>query len=592
MIAKRLENLRKLMTKNNIHAYIIPGTDPHMSEYLPDLWKRREWISGFNGSAGDVVVTLKEAGLWTDSRYFLQADIQLKNSGITLFKMGEPTTPDMFLWIKETLNKGESVGIDPKLLTITQKQSILKLFKYKKIKLKEIEENLVDTLWEDQPSLPLHPIEIMEDAFSGENVSSKLERVRKKMVSAGAENLIISTLDSIAWLFNIRSCDISYNPMVISYAIITKTTAKLFINKKKMTDEVRNYLVNVSIYNYEDFKNHLKALIGNVMLDRSSVSSFLITNIQTDGEIIFSENPITLLKSIKNPIEIQGFKNCHIKDGAAMASFLNWLYKSIGKEKITEVSASEKLLDFRKKQDGFVGESFSTIAGYKEHGAIIHYSATKESDVELKADGIFLLDSGGQYTEGTTDITRTVSLGNPTEEEKEMFTLVLKGHIDLAMTSYPEGTAGKQLDTIARKPLWDKGLNYGHGTGHGVGHYSGVHEGPQAISYYRCTGVALVPGMVTSNEPGFYKEGKFGIRTENLIVTVKDSEKSKNGINFYKFENLTLCPIDKNLINKNLLTEDELNYLNNYHKTVFETISPLVDKEVKAWLKKATEKIS
>jgi len=591
MIKARIENLRALMKKNSIDAYIIPGTDPHMSEYLPDLWKRRQWISGFDGSAGDVVVTLDKAGLWTDSRYFLQAEMQLENTGITLFKMGEPETPDLFAWVKDSLNEGQSAGIDPKLLTIPQKQSILKLFKYKNIQLVEIEENLIDTIWKDQPSLPLSPIEVLENSFSGESVINKLVKVRAKMQSTGAENLVISTLDSIAWLFNIRSNDISFNPMVISYAIVTNNKAKLFVNQKKLTESVKLHLKDVEIFDYENIKEHLQSLKGNALVDSASVTSYLVNNIKTDGEIIFGENPITILKALKNPVEIQGFKNCHVRDGVVMATFFNWLFKSVGKEKITEISASEKLLKFREQQEIFVGPSFSTIAGYREHGAIIHYSATKESDVELKPEGIFLLDSGGQYKDGTTDITRTVSLGNPTKEEKKMFTLVLKGHIDLATTSFPAGTSGKQLDTIARKPLWDEGFNYGHGTGHGVGHYSGVHEGPQAISYYRCTGVAVDPGMVSSNEPGFYKEGTFGIRIENLVVTVKDEEKSSQALTFYKFENLTLCPIDRNLIEPSLLTKKELEYLNNYHKTVFEKISPLVAEEVKNWLKKATETI-
>ncbi len=592
MIKQRIEKLRDLMRKHNISAYIIPGTDPHMSEYLPDLWKRREFISGFNGSAGDVVVTLDKAGLWTDSRYFLQAEMQLKNTGIALFKMGEKGVPDLYSFIASTLNNGETAAIDSRLITIAEKQSVLKLFKPKEIKLLEMEENLVDLIWTDRPSFPLSKVEVMEEKYAGESVESKLQKVREKITNQGAKALVISTLDSIAWLFNIRGKDIEYNPMVISYAIVTTNGAKLFLKLEKVTDKVKKHLNSVELFEYDEVKTHLQQIKDKVLVDKSSVTSFLVNNLQNAKEVIFGTNPIDMLKAIKNPVEIQGFKNCHVRDGVAMVKFFTWLYKSIGKEEITEISASEKLYEFRKQQKGFVGASFSTIAGYKEHGAIIHYSATKESDVPLKQEGIFLLDSGGQYVDGTTDITRTITLGEPTAEQKKMFTLVLKGHIDLAITSFPHGTAGKQLDTIARKPLWDYGFNYGHGTGHGVGHYLGVHEGPHAISYYRCTGVPVLEGMVSSNEPGFYKEGEYGIRIENLIVTVKDEEKSKNGVDFYKFENLTLCPIDKKLIDVNLLTKEELNYLNDYHKQVFNTLSPFLKGEELEWLKEATSPVA
>jgi len=592
MIKQRIEKLRDLMRKHNISAYIIPGTDPHMSEYLPDLWKRREFISGFNGSAGDVVVTLDKAGLWTDSRYFLQAEMQLKDTGIALFKMGEKGVPDLYSFIASTLNNGETAAIDSRLITIAEKQSVLKLFKPKGIKLLEMEENLIDLIWTDRPGFPLAKVEVMEEKYAGESVESKLQKVREKITNQGAKALVISTLDSIAWLFNIRGKDIEYNPMVISYAIVTTNGAKLFLKLEKVTNKVKKHLNSVELFEYDEVKTHLQQIKDKVLVDKSSVTSFLVNNLKNAKEVIFGTNPIEMLKAIKNPIEIQGFKNCHVRDGVAMAKFFTWLYKSIGKEEITEISASEKLYEFRKQPKGFVGASFSTIAGYKEHGAIIHYSATKESDVPLKQEGIFLLDSGGQYIDGTTDITRTITLGEPTAEQKKMFTLVLKGHIDLAITSFPYGTAGKQLDTIARKPLWDYGFNYGHGTGHGVGHYLGVHEGPHAISYYRCTGVPVLEGMVSSNEPGFYKEGEFGIRIENLIVTVKDEEKSKNGVDFYKFENLTLCPIDKKLIDVNLLTKEELNYLNDYHKQVLDTLSPFLEGEELEWLKEATSPVA
>jgi len=594
MIKERLSKLRDLMKKYNITVYLIPGVDPHQSEYLPELWKRRHWISGFTGSAGDVVVTLDKAGLWTDSRYFLQAEEQLKGSTIDLFKVGLPETPSIEKWLYDNLTENDVVGFDPYLMTFSYFNELKSILDKKNIKLKSIDENLVDIIWTDQPDLPSDKVYLHDIKYSGESTQDKIKKIQKKLEELNQDVHIISSLDSIAWLYNIRSNDILYTPVVISYAAIEKDNAKLFVKLSKIDEATKKELgKDIQLYDYYKFSNYLKEINQkklNVFLDKATATYKMVETLQ-NCNLYFAESPIVLFKAIKNDIQIEGFKNSHIRDGVAMVKFLYWLKNNIEKEKITEISASEKLKEFRAQQELFVDLSFETIAGYKEHGAIVHYTSSKETDVELKREGIFLIDSGGQYLDGTTDITRTIALGEPTSEQKKMFTLVLKGHIDLAITSFPVGTVGKQLDTIARKPLWDNGLNYGHGTGHGVGHFLGVHEGPHAISFYRCKGDALVPGMITSNEPGFYKAGEYGIRIENLVYVTEDRDKSSDEFKFYKFENLTMCPIDLNLINKSLLNKEEIDYLNKYHKEVYEKLSPFLNEEEKNWLKEKTRAI-
>ena len=594
MIKERLSKLRDLMKKYNITVYLIPGVDPHQSEYLPELWKRRHWISGFTGSAGDVVVTLDKAGLWTDSRYFLQAEEQFKGSTIDLFKVGLPETPSIEKWLYDNLTENDVIGFDPYLMTFSYFNELKSILDKKNIKLKSIDENLVDIIWTDQPDLPSDKVYLHDIKYSGESTQDKIKKIQKKLEELNQDVHIISSLDSIAWLYNIRSNDILYTPVVISYAAIEKDNAKLFVKLSKIDEATKKELgKDIQLYDYYEFSNYLKEINQkklNVFLDKATATYKMVETLQ-NCNLYFAESPIVLFKAIKNDIQIEGFKNSHIRDGVAMVKFLYWLKNNIEKEKITEISASEKLKEFRAQQELFVDLSFETIAGYKEHGAIVHYTSSKETDVELKREGIFLIDSGGQYLDGTTDITRTIALGEPTSEQKKMFTLVLKGHIDLAITSFPVGTVGKQLDTIARKPLWDNGLNYGHGTGHGVGHFLGVHEGPHAISFYRCKGDALVPGMITSNEPGFYKAGEYGIRIENLVYVTEDRDKSSDEFKFYKFENLTMCPIDLNLIDKSLLNKEEIDYLNKYHKEVYEKLSPFLNEEEKNWLKEKTRAI-
>ena len=590
MIKERIAALRKLMKENGVQAYLILSTDPHQSEYVPELWQRRVWISGFDGSAGDVVVTMDQAGLWTDSRYFIQAAEQLKDTGIDLYKLGLAETPTIAAFIKNQLKTGEKAAIDPRVISFTEAQSLQTQLQSAGIELVFLSENLVDKLWTDQPAMPLSPVEVHDVKYAGEEVESKLNRIRDAMRRLNADIHILTTLDSIAWTFNIRSSDIEYNPLAIAYAVIGLDDAKLFVKKEKITAKVESHLSGlVRLFDYDDFAAEIKNISAKnvVWLDKSTVNQWVVTLLQGNNKIIFNESPVTRFKAIKNKTELSGFVNSHIRDGAAMVKFFCWLEEAVPQGGVNELSAAAKLESFRKEMPLFKGLSFETISAYGAHGAIVHYSSSQESNVELKPQGIFLLDSGGQYLDGTTDITRTVTFGEPTAEQKDRFTRVLKGHIDLALTKFPRGTQGMQLDTIARKALWDILENYGHGTGHGVGSYLGVHEGPQAISYYRGLGVALEPGMILSNEPGFYKEGEYGIRIETLVQVVV----SKENENFLEFETATLCPIDLKLINKSLMTAAEIEYLNDYHKRVRETLLPLLSGREQKWLIENTEAI-
>jgi Xaa-Pro aminopeptidase len=594
-IPERLSALRNLMKKNKIHAYIIPSTDPHQSEYVPELWQRRPWISGFTGSAGDVIITQDKAGLWTDSRYFLQAVDQLKDTGIDLYKIGVAGVPTMFEFLRDELKKDQTVAIDPRLHTKQEADDLRNRLDNHKIKLTHLDENLVDKLWKDQPGLSDDPIMAWDVKYAGESVESKLGRIREKMAVEGADIHVLTTLDSIAWTFNIRGKDVEYNPVVIAYALITKENAELFVNRKKVKKDVKKALKGqVKIYDYEDFSKRLQKNTGKkikVWLDIDSVSAWVVSLIDKKSDMLYKKSPITLFKACKNKTELSGFKACHIRDGVAMVKFLHWLSEAVPKGGITEISASDKLAEFRATDSLFQGLSFATISGYNEHGAIVHYESSPETNVELKPEGIYLIDSGGQYLDGTTDITRTIALGEPTDEQKDRFTRILKGHIDLSVASFPRGTQGIQLDTLARKPLWEIGQNYGHGTGHGVGAFLSVHEGPQGISYYRGIGVPLELGMICSNEPGFYKAGEYGMRIETLINVVKDKEKTTNEFEFYKFETATLCPINTKLIEKSLLSNEEVEYLNIYHKRVYDELSPKLRGKAKEWLAAATEPI-
>ena len=585
MVKERVEKLRSLITENNMHAYLIPGTDPHQSEYIPAPWRRREWISGFTGSAGDVVISLEKGGLWTDSRYFIQAETELRGSGIALFRKNTPGVPEISEWLKEELKSGMSLGVDSRLLTVTAGEDLEKTLGRRGIRVGWQQENLVDRIWENRPSFSESAAEPHPVAFSGEPVSAKLKRLRREMSREGSEVHVLTTLDSIAWLFNIRGRDVAYNPIVIAYAIVTEDNAELFLSLHKIGEELENHLSGlVRLREYQEFGGELERLARDgrrINIDPRTASRWVAGLIECSAAVFHLECPVVKFKAVKNDAEITGWKKAHVRDGAAMVRFLKWLQENRKKREITEISATEKLEALRSGQEHFIGPSFETIAAFGEHGAIVHYAPSRETDTPLGKNGLFLIDSGAQYLDGTTDITRTISFGTPTEEQKHRFTLVLKGYIKLASALFPIGTRGIQLDVLARRYLWDEMLDYGHGTGHGIGSYLNVHENPPSVSPHSRDTSALEPGMFLSIEPGYYKEGEYGIRTENLAV-VRNSP-ANNG--FLCFEIVTLCPIDLNLVDRNILEEEETAFLNGYHHDVRRELSPLIDPAEREWLK-------
>jgi Xaa-Pro aminopeptidase len=591
----KLTALREVMKRHGVEAYLVPSTDPHQSEYLPEVWKRRQFISGFTGSAGDALVTVNQAGLWTDSRYFLQALGELKDSGFTLFKGGMPGVPSWQEWIAKELSPGQALGLNPKLIAHRDFAKLEKDFQQKGIFLEAIEKNLVDAIWSQRPSAPAGGISLQQKKYAGESVRDKLERLRKKMAEEDADAHVLTQLDAIAWLFNVRGSDVEFNPVAVAYAIVTRKKATLFVERDKVPTKVRQALArNVTIEDYENFCSRLRELGKKKMrvwLDEASASEWVVRSVGREAGLIFKPSPIHLFKAVKNKTEIAGSKRAHLRDGAAMVNFLCWLEKAVPKGGVTELSAAEKMEEFRCQQDHFMGLSFKTISSYASHGAVVHYAVTSETDIPLKPEGIYLIDSGSQYKDATTDITRTVCLGRPTEERRDRFTRVLKGLISLTRLSFPQGTFGTQTDILARLALWEEGLNYGHGTGHGIGAYLNVHEGPQSIAPARGFGVSLEPGMIMSIEPGYYKEDEYGLRVENLALVVKDESRSKKGFSFYAFESLTLCPIDLRLVKKDLLTGEEIQWLDGYHRKVREALMPHLGSAEQTWLKKATQTI-
>jgi Xaa-Pro aminopeptidase len=588
---QKLDKLRCLMALSDFDAYIIPGTDPHMGEYVPDYWQIRSWLSGFTGSAGTLVITSNFAGLWTDSRYFLQAESELKGSGIELVKIRVPHTPEHVDWIVKNLPVGSRVGVDGKMISVDSVKQIRSAFVPKQMEL-VTNEDLISPLWTDRPLFPLDHVSGYDLEYAGCSRTEKIDMVRSEMCRLGVTHHLITSLDDIAWLLNLRGTDIEYNPLFVSYVIIDSDTTILFINDAKISLELLEALGNdgVTLLAYEEIEPFLSKLVkgDRLLVASGKVNQALFDAILPSVTIIDGVNPTTLMKAIKNETEIGHLHQTMVYDGIALAKFFYWLEKNIGKEKITEISASEKIRLFRSEQPVFMGLSFGTIAGYASHGAIVHYSPTPESDVELKPEGLFLLDSGGQYLSGTTDITRTVALGIPTKEQKNDFTLALKGTIALSDAVFPDGTKGYQLDALARIALWKNGINFGHGTGHGVGFFLNVHEGPQGISPNAAGPASTVieKGMVTSVEPAMYREGKHGIRTENLVVCIPYLENEFGS--FLRFETLTLCPIDRNLIDVNLLDKTELAWINSYHAKVYERISPYLSSAERKWLKVKT----
>lgn len=589
-IKERIHALRMAFRPNNIKAFIIPSTDPHLSEYVAPYWMSREWISGFTGSAGTVVILMDKAGLWTDSRYFLQAEKELEGSGITLYKEMLPETPSITEFLCQNLKPGESVSIDGKMFSVQQVEQMKEdLAPY------QLQVNLfgdpLKSIWKDRPSMPDAPAFIYDVKYAGKSCGEKVAAIRTELKKKGIYALFLSSLDEIAWTLNLRGSDVHCNPVIVSYLLVTQDEVVYFISPEKITQEVNEYLQEqqVSLRKYDETESFLNSFAGeNILIDPKKTNYAIYSAINPACKIIRGESPVTLLKAIRNEQEIAGIHHAIQRDGVALVRFLKWLEQSVPSGKETELSVDRKLHEFRAAQPLYMGESFDTIAGYKEHGAIVHYSATEESDVTLQPKGFLLLDSGAQYLDGTTDITRTIALGELTEEEKTDYTLILKGHIALAMAKFPAGTRGAQLDVLARMPIWSHGMNFLHGTGHGVGHFLSVHEGPQSIRMNE-NPIVLQPGMVTSNEPGVYKAGSHGIRTENLTLVCKDKEGMFG--EYFKFETITLCPICKKGIIKEMLTAEEVKWFNDYHRTVYEKLSPSLNEEEKKWLLEATKAI-
>ena len=589
-IKERMHALRMTFPPNYIKAFIIPSTDPHLSEYVAPLWMSREWISGFTGSAGTVVVLMNEAGLWTDSRYFLQAAKELEGSGITLYKEMLPETPSITKYLSQKLKPGESVSIDGKMFSVQQVEQMKEELAAYSLQV-DLFGDPLKRIWRDRPSIPNSPAFVYDIEYAGKSCEEKVAAIRAELTKKGAYALFLSALDEIAWTLNLRGNDVHCNPVVVSYLLITQDDVIYFISPEKVTKEVNEYLKeqHVKLKNYDEVETYLNTFTGrNILIDPKKTNFAIYSAINPKCNIIRGESPVALLKAIRNEQEIAGIHAAMQRDGVALVKFLKWLEEAVPSGKETELSVDRKLHEFRAAQPLYMGESFDTIAGYKEHGAIVHYSATPESDVPLQPKGFLLLDSGAQYLDGTTDITRTIALGELTEEEKTDYTLILKGHIALAMAKFPVGTRGAQLDVLARMPIWKYGMNFLHGTGHGVGHFLSVHEGPQSIRMNE-NPVVLQPGMVTSNEPGVYKAGSHGIRTENLTLVCKDKEGMFG--DYLKFETITLCPICKKGIVKEMLTNEEIEWLNNYHQIVYEKLSPNLNEEEKVWLQEATASI-
>ena len=589
-IKERMHALRMTFPPNYIKAFIIPSTDPHLSEYVAPHWMSREWISGFTGSAGTVVVLMNEAGLWTDSRYFLQAAKELEGSGITLYKEMLPETPSITKYLSQKLKPGESVSIDGKMFSVQQVEQMKEELAAYSLQV-DLFGDPLKRIWKDRPSIPNSPAFVYDIEYAGKSCEEKVAAIRAELTKKGAYALFLSALDEIAWTLNLRGNDVHCNPVVVSYLLITQDDVIYFISPEKVTKEVNEYLKeqHVKLKNYDEVETYLNTFTGrNILIDPKKTNFAIYSAINPKCNIIRGESPVALLKAIRNEQEIAGIHAAMQRDGVALVKFLKWLEEAVPSGKETELSVDRKLHEFRAAQPLYMGESFDTIAGYKEHGAIVHYSATPESDVPLQPKGFLLLDSGAQYLDGTTDITRTIALGELTEEEKTDYTLILKGHIALAMAKFPVGTRGAQLDVLARMPIWKYGMNFLHGTGHGVGHFLRVHEGPQSIRMNE-NPVVLQPGMVTSNEPGVYKAGSHGIRTENLTLVCKDKEGMFG--DYLKFETITLCPICKKGIVKEMLTNEEIEWLNNYHQIVYEKLSPNLNEEEKVWLQEVTASI-
>lgn len=591
-IELRLARLRELMKREHLSAFIFPSTDAHQSEYVTDHWRGREWISGFNGSAGTAVVTMKSAALWTDSRYFLAAEEQLEGTEYQLMRLKIEGTPTIAEWLGKELQDVQSpeVGLDG----MVNSYNYVKDLSYSLRKLGGItlRTNLdpLEQIWENRPSLPANPVEIQSLEYAGETLVSKVARIRKSLRELHADGMLVSALDDIAWTLNLRGTDVHCNPVFVSYLLIESDKVSLFVDDNKLSLEVKQYLQDnqVSLYNYNKVEKCLESYSEyNILLDGDETSYYLWKTVKCQ-EIVAAASPISAMKAVKNKAEIEGYRSAMLKDGVAMVKFLKWLKPAVEAGGQTEISIDEKLTSLRAEQKLFRDISFDTIAGYAQHGAIVHYEATPETDVVLKPEGLILIDSGAQYQDGTTDITRTIALGGVSEEMKHIYTLVLKAHIQLELVKFPDGASGTQLDAVGRECMWREGYNFLHGTGHGVGSYLCVHEGPHQIRM-EWMPTPLRAGMTLTDEPGLYLAGKFGVRIENTVL-ISDYMSTEFG-KFLQIEPLTLCPIDTTPIDVDMLLPEEIDWLNAYHHSVYEKLSPFLDEEEKIWLENATKPI-
>lgn len=594
-IKERLHTLRELMCKKNIQAYIVVTDDFHSSEYVGGYFKVREYLSGFTGSAGTLVVLKDKAALWTDGRYFIQAEEQLKGSSIELMKSGQPNVPEITEYLYNSLNEGDTIGFDGRTVSNAFACKLIEALRDKSITL-SYQVDLADTIWTDRPSLSKEPVWELDVKYTGLSRKEKLDSIREKMAETGSDILLLTALDEIAWLLNLRGNDIACTPVFLAYMIIEKSSATLCVHKEILNDEIIHQLENdgISLADYNDFYSLISETDNDkiVQLDGSTANYCVIKSIPENTKIIDSQSPVVMMKAIKTPAEMNNIRAAHIKDGVAVTRFIYWLKHNTDKKNITELSAAEKLEEFRAENDTYLGPSFEPIIAYGAHGAIVHYEATEETNVKIEPKGLCLTDTGGHYLEGTTDITRTIALGKLTQEEKTAFTLVLKGHLNLAAAKFKYGICGENLDYLARYPLWEHGLDFNHSTGHGVGYLLSVHEGPQRIYwnvYSNPKHYILEEGMVISNEPGYYLEDYFGIRHENLVL-VRMGKKNGYG-QFMYLESLTMVPFDRDAIDTALMNSAELEWLNAYHKKVFDTISPYLNGDELEWLKKTTEKI-
>ena len=595
-ILQRLAALRSLMSREKMAAFIFPSTDAHNSEYVADYWKSREWISGFNGSAGTVVVTMNEAALWTDSRYFLAAEEQLKGTGIELMRLKMPGTPSIAEWLGRVLadSTSKEVGLDGWVNSAVEVDGLTQSLRKQGGLTLRVNLDPMQTLWKDRPAIPQNLVEMQPIELAGETAADKLARVREALRAQHCDGMLVSALDDIAWMLNLRGTDVHCNPVFVAYLVLEPAKTTLFVQSAKLTDAIRDYLTtqDVAVRDYDDVADYLRHdyFAYNILMDENETNSYLMACMKDNrAQVVRRPSPVPQMKAVKNEAEIEGFRRAMTRDGVAMVKFLKWLKPAVEAGNVTEMTIADKLLALRREQPLFRDISFDTIAGYEAHGAIVHYEATPQTDVALEPHGLVLIDSGAQYQDGTTDITRTVALGPVSEEQKRTYTLVLKGHIQLELAKFPDGVSGTQLDVLAREAMWREGMNYLHGTGHGVGSYLSVHEGPHQIRMeYKPT--PLRAGMTVTDEPGLYLADRFGVRIENtlLITPYRETEFGR----FLQMESLTLCPIDTTPIARELLTDEELAWLNGYHQLVYDRLSPLLDADEQAWLREATRPLA